>query len=114
MSTTPTPATGPDAAANVHFTDPRLIALSKTALAASREDDRPWHDLSWEEQHQWRVAAREWLRAAVTVGLLPCVVPSTGSALGAVSLDVDPIDGRPRPGPIRQLLDGARPGEDPA
>lgn len=98
VSTTPTPATGPVAAQAVHFTDPRIVALSRAAHAATRDDDRPWAQLSFDEQHVWRTNAREWLRAAVTVGLLPRIVPSTGNALGAVPLDVRPADGRPRQG----------------
>ncbi|WNI20346.1 hypothetical protein [Actinacidiphila sp. ITFR-21] len=97
MSTLPIRSTGPEAAADLHFTDPRIIALSKTAHAASL-DGRAWHELSWEEQHVWRTAARDFLRAAVAVGLLPLVVPSTGAALAAVTLDVQPGDGRPRSG----------------
>jgi hypothetical protein len=98
LSTEPVRATGPEAAARLHFTDPRIIALSKTAHARFPGDNRPWHELDWHEQHTWRTAARDWLRAAVTLGLLPLVAPSTGQALAAVPLDVRPDDGRPRAG----------------
>lgn len=98
MSTEPTPSTGPAAAARLHFTDPRITALSRAAHEASPDDARPWHELDRDEQHAWRTAARNWLRAAVTVGLLPLVVPSTGEALAAVPLDVRPADGQPRAG----------------
>ncbi|MFD6935281.1 hypothetical protein ACFWAP_03865 [Streptomyces goshikiensis] len=98
MITDPIRATGPEAAARVHFTDPRIAALATTAHAATPEDTRAWHELDWHEQHGWRTHARDWLRVAVTVGLLPLVEPSTGYALAAVPLDVRPADGRPRRG----------------
>ncbi|MFF4388539.1 hypothetical protein ACFY0G_17430 [Streptomyces sp. NPDC001552] len=98
MITDPIRATGPEASARLHFTDPRIAALSKTAHATSPDDTRAWHELDWAEQHVWRTAARDWLRVAVAVGLLPLVEPSTGDALAAVPLDVRPGDGRPRRG----------------
>lgn len=100
MTTTdPRPATGQDAATLIHYTDPRITALAAAGYADSvLQDGRPWHDLDWHEQHAWRTAARDWLRAAVAVGLLPRVIPSTGQALAAVPLDVHPADGRPRTG----------------
>ncbi|MGA5497779.1 hypothetical protein ACPCSP_25795 [Streptomyces cinereoruber] len=97
-TTTPVPATGPEAAAHVHYTDPRTAALSRAAHAAYPDDDRQWWALDQHEQHVWRTGARDMLRAAVTVGLLPRVVPSTGRALAAVPLDVRPGDGLPRLG----------------
>lgn len=98
MPTEPTPATGPEAAAAVHYTDPRVNALARAAHAATGGDARPWSDLHWHEQHEWRTGARDWLRIAVALGLLPRVIPSTGQALAAVALDVRPGDGRPRTG----------------
>ncbi|MFF4292166.1 hypothetical protein ACFY0N_00750 [Streptomyces vinaceus] len=98
MLTDPVRATGPEAAARLHFTDPRIAALASTAHAATPEDTRAWHELDWHEQHVWRTHARDWLRVAVTVGLLPLVEPATGDALAAVPLDVRPGDGRPRRG----------------
>jgi hypothetical protein len=98
VTTAPTPATGQAAAVRLHFTDPRITPLAQTAQAASADDDRPWRELDWHQQHAWRTAARDWLRAAVTLGLLPLVLPSTGEALAAVALDVHPGDGRPRVG----------------
>ncbi|MEU6929011.1 hypothetical protein AB0A05_07585 [Streptomyces sp. NPDC046374] len=98
MSTNPTPATGPEAADRLHFTDPRVNPLARAAYSAQAAEDRPWHTLDWGVQHTWRTGARDWLRAAVHLGLLPLVVPSTGQALAAVPLDVVPGDGRPRPG----------------
>lgn len=93
------PSVGLDAAARLHFTDPRVTALSQTMHAASDvAGKRPWHMLDWNEQHVWRTAARDWLRAAVAAGMLPLVDPTTGDALAAVPLDVRPDDGRPRPG----------------
>ncbi|GGZ23727.1 hypothetical protein GCM10010387_16180 [Streptomyces inusitatus] len=98
MNTTPVPATGPEAAARLHHTDPRIRALAIAAHKASPDARRPWAELSEDERHTWRTSARNWLRAAVTVGLLPLVIPSTGQALAAVPLDVVPGDGRPRAG----------------
>ncbi|KPI33346.1 hypothetical protein OV450_1434 [Actinobacteria bacterium OV450] len=98
MITDPIRATGPEAAARCHFTDPRIAALASTAHAADPDDGRAWHELDWHEQHVWRTHARNWLRAAVAVGLLPLVEPATGDALAAVPLDVRPGDGRPRRG----------------
>ncbi|MGW1989648.1 hypothetical protein [Embleya sp. NPDC001921] len=92
----PVPATGPEAAGRLHFTDPRITALAEAAQAAFEDDDRPWDVLDWHQKHVWRTAARDWLRAAVTVGLLPLVDPSTGTALATVTLHVCPGDGRPR------------------
>ncbi|MFC7791327.1 hypothetical protein [Streptomyces cinereoruber] len=97
-TTTPVPGTGPEAAGHVHYTDPRITALSRAAHAAYPDDDRPWWALDQHEQRVWRTGARDMLRAAVSIGLLPRVVPSTGRALAAVPLDVRPGDGRPRAG----------------
>ncbi|MEU1815191.1 hypothetical protein ABZ543_08330 [Streptomyces roseifaciens] len=94
----PVKATGPEAAAGLYFTDPRVTALARAAYHASPDDERPWTELDWHQQHPWRIAARDWLRAAVTIGLLPLVKGTTGDALAAVPLDVDPDDGRPRAG----------------
>ncbi|MCX5326347.1 hypothetical protein [Streptomyces sp. NBC_00120] len=94
----PYPPTGPDAAPRLHYTDPRVSALSMAAYGVTDSTGRPWDALDWNEQHAWRTAGRDWLRAAVATGLLPLVVPSTGQALAAVPLDVRPLDGRPRTG----------------
>lgn len=106
-----TSATGPAAAGRVHFTDPRVNALARAAHAAYLEDKREWSALDWNEQHTWRTGARDWLRTAVALGLLPLVVPSTGEALAAVPLDVQPADGLPRCGSrgrAQALRDAAR------
>ncbi|MFZ3595107.1 hypothetical protein [Streptomyces sp. BH104] len=94
----PHPPTGPDAASRLHYTDPRISPLAKAAYGTSDGTGREWEELDWHEQHTWRTAGRDWLRAAVKVGLLPLVVPSTGQALAAVPLDVEPRNGRPRLG----------------
>lgn len=94
----PVQGTGPRAAARIHYTDPRITALSRAAHEASPDSPQSWTDLDWHQRNVWRTAARDWLRAAVTVGLLPAVVPSTGEALAAVPLDVDPTSGQPRAG----------------
>ncbi|MFI0827216.1 hypothetical protein ACH4Q7_22485 [Streptomyces roseolus] len=118
MTTPPLPpSVGPEAADRVHFTDPRVNALARSLHARSTGGD--YNLLPWDDKHAFRTAARDWLRAAVDIGLLPLVVPSTGEALAAVALDVRPGDGRPRVGSrgraqaFRDAADAIRPGTFP-
>ncbi|WP_019060026.1 NUDIX hydrolase [Streptomyces prunicolor] len=83
-------------ASRVHYTDPRVRALAYTRWHLTTGGTHTdWLALGKDNPAALIEGARDWLRAAVALGLLPLVEPSTGRALSTVPLSVDPSTGTP-------------------
>lgn len=80
----------------VHYTDPRVRALAYTRWhLTTGSPHTDWLALGKNNPAALIEEARDWLRAAIALGLLPLVEPSTGRALSTVPLSVDPSTGAP-------------------